>query len=384
LAGSVHITDYLPITVPVNLPPAPDAPATTALAVAASSDTALSISASSVAASSVAASSVAASTPYGDVTSSVSSIIPTISATGETCLRACLKAGLQCARAFFRPLNRCDVLLAHFDCEECQESTGLDQPGMVDSSAPASVAPGVCLFDSRFDRTLHVNRCGTRFKHLMRLCPCAQVNSPEALAEPPRGAGQQPATRRDPNTQRHSYPPAKPPMRLDSLLLPPSTATATATATAGTTATVTATATAAEPPIMALTAPRHMKCATACRFFGRRCTEAAMRRVDSCALVQRAFKCRSCETTGSGSGSGSGSGGGSGGGSGTEIMGPGKVDDLAPAAFSPGRCFATHSSIPNANANANATPDQASAPGPSQVDRCESSAEHVKLLCACE
>jgi hypothetical protein len=90
---------------------------------------------------------------------------------GLSCTQVCAqyRPDAICSSSHLPAINDCATLSAHFDCSSCTNSTGRDQPAMIDRSAPADKQPGKCLVNG--DRSLF--SCDGSFPYALRLCPCA-------------------------------------------------------------------------------------------------------------------------------------------------------------------------------------------------------------------
>lgn len=87
---------------------------------------------------------------------------------GQSCREACQAKGKTCVVAGFHHMNKCDVLKQHFDCKECKEDVGPEQPAFVVPEAPASFPRNKCLY-TRNPRGI---TCEASHKATQRLCPC--------------------------------------------------------------------------------------------------------------------------------------------------------------------------------------------------------------------
>lgn len=93
---------------------------------------------------------------------------------GWSCERVCRDWGGVCEEKGFVVVNTCPRLRRVFDCKVCEVaavgSAGADMPCWVHWSAPRGHPRGYCLVHPHKGRS----RCGARYRHTVRLCPCAK------------------------------------------------------------------------------------------------------------------------------------------------------------------------------------------------------------------
>ena len=87
---------------------------------------------------------------------------------GDSCSEVCLKKDLQCDDHFLPLVNSCAALEAVFDCKECKDSAGPDQPARIADAAPPGKQPGTCLVN----QDPQYFRCEGKWEFAQRLCPC--------------------------------------------------------------------------------------------------------------------------------------------------------------------------------------------------------------------
>ena len=70
---------------------------------------------------------------------------PIMARRDESCQDACSRQQKRCDAGRVSELNTCESLRRHFDCHQCSNSIGADQPALVAADAPPESLPGACL-----------------------------------------------------------------------------------------------------------------------------------------------------------------------------------------------------------------------------------------------
>ena len=89
---------------------------------------------------------------------------------GASCTAVCAAyKGSTCSAPFLKSVNNCVALGANFPCSSCQDSSGADQPAMVDPSTPLEIA-----VHGRLGCLVNLNDpvCDGSFTYTQRLCTC--------------------------------------------------------------------------------------------------------------------------------------------------------------------------------------------------------------------
>lgn len=86
----------------------------------------------------------------------------------QNCHEACQAKGKKCLQAAFHHINKCDVMRQHFECSECEDSVGPEQPAFVVPDAPSSFPRNRCLV-TKNPRAI---TCEASHKATQRLCVC--------------------------------------------------------------------------------------------------------------------------------------------------------------------------------------------------------------------
>ena len=88
---------------------------------------------------------------------------------GESCHETCSKhQGKVCDATIIRQLNSCVLLKKYLPCTSCEQSTGEDQPCMVNPNAPSDKNPGSCLVNTDDSFV----SCTGKHALTKRLCAC--------------------------------------------------------------------------------------------------------------------------------------------------------------------------------------------------------------------
>ena len=70
---------------------------------------------------------------------------PMMARRDESCQDACSRQQKRCDAGRVSELNTCESMRKHFDCQQCSNSIGADQPALVAADAPPESQPGACL-----------------------------------------------------------------------------------------------------------------------------------------------------------------------------------------------------------------------------------------------